>query len=53
MDPDARSTAKNGGGCIPILRNDAIGVPDGDGREIFKKKTNKQTNKKTDANGAF
>ena len=31
MDPDARSTLKNGGGYKPILRNEAIGVPDGDG----------------------
>ena len=54
MDPDARSTAKNGGGCIPILRNEAIGVPDGDGlRDVFLKKTKNKTKTKTEANGAF
>ena len=31
MDPDARTTFKNGGGYKPNLRNEAIGVPDGDG----------------------
>ena len=42
MDPDARSTSKNGGGYKPILRNEAIGVPDGDGlRDIFFKKKKK------------
>ena len=49
MDPDARSTFKNGGGYKPILRNEAIGVPDGDGlRDICP-----PPKKKTDANCAF
>ena len=39
MDQDARSTSKNGGGYKPILRNEAIGVPDGDDlRDFFSKK---------------
>ena len=37
MDPDARSTAKIGWVCIPILRNEAMGVPDGDGLRDIKK----------------